>query len=1514
MATSNLNPFFFKLLTSVSVFFLLKAEAKSAEHITLSVENCMVTSRQIWFDVLIVNDGDEPLTFNSAFLQLTHSAAIAPAGTHNYSFSYISGSSDFPACFATPGTSYVLTYTPASNLMELSMATTSYTNLTAIQIPVGGPPMKIGRFSLKVIDTVWVSGASVDLGYLSSGNGIHAYINGASAFSDMDQTTTGIFAAIDPCLLIIPAGCNVTSTVNSIRNENCFQDSSGSATVVLTGARPDVTWIVNNVLIPDSDSVIILDNLTRGIYVFEYYDSLGCAGIDSFSIDGPINELTMTDCSHINVTCNGGSDGSVSAGAISNAVGNINYSWENSSGIVVGTTAVVNNLPADTYTLTVSDDCATRTCVKTIMQPNFLTVSACAKTNAKCPGTSSGSVIAGTINNAIGSLSYVWKNSSAAIVGTTANVSNLPAGTYNLTVTDSCGSATCTVTIAEPLPLTMAACTHTNVSCPGASTGSVTAGAISNATGSVTYSWKNSSGTVVGTTASVSGLPAGIYDLTVADSCSTVTCSDTIFDSSSALSMTACSHTNASCTIGNDGTVSAGTVSNGNGPITYSWVNNSNIVVGTTATVSNLPVGTYTLTVSDACGSLTCSQTIGLAAVFSMSACSHTNVTCPGGNNGTATAGTLTNASGTISYSWADSTGAVVSSSPTASNLSAGVYTLTVSDACGSLTCSATIIQPAALSMTACSGTNLTCNGSTTGAVNAGTVSNSIGPISYRWTDSLGSVVGTTASVTNLPAGIYHLSVSDSCSTLGCSYTITQPDSLLTISACSHTDVLCSGGSTGSVTAGAVSNAIGTVTFAWRDSMGTIVGNTPTVSNLPAGTYTLTVSDLCKSLTCSQTILAPGAPLSLAGCTHTNATCIGTSTGSASAGIVLNPVGTISYSWRNSNNILFGTTATISNLPADTYTLTVTDACGIATCSQTVTQPGSSMSMGACTHTNINCSGGNSGSVSAGPLFNTSGTVTYEWRNSSNVIVGTTATVTGLPIGTYSLIVRDLCSSDTCSTTITGPNGQLSLSPCSHTDVTCHGNHNGTLTAGLVSNSFGTVNYIWKNSLNATVGNSAFVSNLPPDMYTLTVTDNCASITCTEVISEPDPLTMSSCTYSDVTCNGTASGTATAGSLSGAVGNVVYSWRNSSNTVVSQNATAANLPAGTYTLTVSDNCASLTCSQVIGQPAPFTMGSCLHSDAGCFGSSTGSVSAGAITGVSGPINYIWEDSNAVVVGTTSIVPNLPAGSYFLTVYTICGTKTCVQTISQFPEMTMAPCTASDACFGGSNGSVAAGSITGNVGAPHYSWYDSQNNLIGTTALKVDLTPGDYTLIVSDNCTSDTCMQTVGVSDTIETSFATTACDSYMLPWGTIAGSSGDYSNSYTSSAGCDSIVTAHVSIFNNVSYSYSDSAINTYTLPWGIVVTATGDYSHLYMTPEGCDSTVTVHVDITIETGVPASLANEHDYFEIRNGSVFLTGRAENAELFTIHGQQVAMNNLTTGIYLLRIIEKNRIFIFKIHL
>ncbi|MFH7005779.1 SprB repeat-containing protein, partial [Flavobacterium bizetiae] len=328
------------------------------------------------------------------------------------------------------------------------------------------------------------------------------------------------------------------------------------------------------------------------------------------------------------------------------------------------------------------------------------------------------------------------------------------------------------------------------------------------------------------------------------------------------------------------------------------------------------------------------------------------------------------------------------------------------------------------------------------------------------------------------------------------------------------------------------------------------------VSGLLAGTYTLTVTDNCSSQSNSVTILQPTAALALAASSKTDASCFGDSTGSVSAGAVTNAVGTVTYSWKNSSNTVVGTTASVSGLISGTYTVTVTDSCSSQSNSVTIGQPSAALSCSITQNKAVTSNGLSDGEATVTAIGGNGG-YTYKWDNNE-----TTQKAVALNAGLHSVTVTDSkgCTT-TCTITISQPN-VLSCSITQNAPAKCYGDNNGIATVTAIGGN-GDYTYKWDN--NET---TAQATALTAGLHTVTVTDKLGyKTTCDVIIGQPHAaLTAAIKIDTNVNCKGGATGSATA-SATGGTGTYSYSWNTSP---IQTSATATNLIAGTYTVTVTD--------------------------------------------------------------------------------------------------------------------------------------------------------------------------------------------------------------------------------------------------------------------------------------------------------------------------------------------------------
>jgi hypothetical protein len=469
-----------------------------------------------------------------------------------------------------------------------------------------------------------------------------------------------------------------------------------------------------------------------------------------------------------------------------------------------------------------------------ILQNLILNVVSCnvsasisSQTNVSCNGGTDGSATV-TATGGTSPYTYAWSNAT-----TTANVTNLAAGTYTVTVSDANNcTATSSLSITEPTTLLSSVAIDSNVSCNGLSNGGLTASA-NGGTSPYTFAWSNSA-----TTASITGLTAGTYSVTVSDANGCTSTANGTITEPTALAVASATNTNVTCNGGADGSATV-TATGGTSPYTYAWSN-----TGTTASITGLTAGTYTATVTDANGCTTTTTATVTEPTALTATSSNTNVSCNGGADGSATV-SATGGTSPYTYAWSNA-----GTTASITGLTAGTYTATVTDANGcTTTTTATVTEPIALSATA-SNTNVSCNGGADGSATV-TATGGTSPYTYAWSNA-----GTTASITGLTAGTYTATVTDAngCTTTTTA-TVTEPTASSATS--SNTNVSCNGGADGSATVTATGGT-SPFTYAWSNS-----ATTASITGLTAGTYTATVTDAngC-TITATATVTEPTVPTS----------------------------------------------------------------------------------------------------------------------------------------------------------------------------------------------------------------------------------------------------------------------------------------------------------------------------------------------------------------------------------------------------------------------------------------------------------------------------------------------------------------------------------------------------------------------------------------------------------------------------------------------------------------------------
>ena len=599
--------------------------------------------------------------------------------------------------------------------------------------------------------------------------------------------------------------------------------------------------------------------------------------------------------------------------------------------------------------------------------------------------------------------------------------------------------------------------------------------------------------------------------------------------------------TNETCYGLNDGTASV-TSAIGANPITYIWN-----TTATSASISNLAGGIYTVTITDNSGcSTSASLNVASAPVFTVSAgndvidCVNPSVQINAGVTGNPVNGNP------FVYSWTPVAGltSINTLSTIASPATPTYYVIQVTT--GPCIARDTVhIAIGNLQITG-SATDETCYGYSDGTTNTNiTVGNA--PYNYLWNTN-----DSIASLNGLPGGNYDVTVTDN---FGCTASVSLVvNGILTpFTVNAGTDTIeCMNPSVqlNAVVTGTPVNGNPFV-YQWTPAVGLSSTNTLTTTASPASPTDYEILVLSGVCTTRDTVHVAISSIAI-NTTSTNETCFGLANGTGNVNVTTG-VAPYNYFWSNSNP-----GAAVTGLSGGTYYVTVLENFGCRAIDSVTIVSANQIVFTNAIITDVLCFGGNNGNVSV-TANGGAGSITYLWSNGQ-----TSSTAIALIAGVYNLTVTD-ASSCTVMQTYNVAEPQVLATTTTTTDATCYGAPNGT---AITNTTGGTLpyTYIWTNF---GVANNIF--GLLAGVYSCTVTDaNACSVTTAGVVNEPADMTYTS-SADAVKCLGDANGVIHVNAQGGTPPYNYSATQDGSNFIFAQNGAIPGLAIGDYIVIISDN-------------------------------------------------------------------------------------------------------------------------------------------------------------------------------------------------------------------------------------------------------------------------------------------------------------------------------------------------------
>ena len=870
-------------------------------------------------------------------------------------------------------------------------------------------------------------------------------------------------------------------------------------------------------------------------------------------------------------------------------------------------------------------------------------------------------------------------------------VNKIPAGTHRAVFIDGTGcSDTLSFSLGQPDSIKINALPD-SVKCFGNTDGKITLNP-TGGTAPYTYGINNST---FGNANFFSGLSTKAYKLSVRDANNCIQ-NDSVSVLSPQKINTQLATIDVHCFGDSTGKIAATTIG-GILPYKFNWSNGA-----TTSAIANLKAQKYVFTITDANGCVKMdSATLQQNSQIVLSPSSD-SVKCFGGTNGTARV-SVTGGQAPYNYRWANN-----ALDSFIKNVSAGIYSVSVTDGSGCSTAlNVPVFQPLLLKIDSVVATPKMCYNVNNGQAKvfaSGGTKNYV----YNWSNGQNSVTAT-----NLSSGKIKVTVTDaySCTVNDTSF-IKSPDSISGYF--TATSITCNGSSTGSLKINATGGT-GNFNYIWSTNP---KQTNSSISKLPTGKYTVTISDANNCVSQRDTSLIE-PPKLIAGINNfTNAKCKnsndGTATVVAKGGSPFSaPQIEYLYKW---SDPLQQETSTVFKLSKGTYTVTVTDSKG---CTDVATvfidEPAVAVTVSA-TQTRLACFGQNNGEMKAIGSGGT-GTYIYLWSNLQN-----TQTVTNVSKGRYYILLKDYngCFANDSIDVATYDSISMKLTA---TPPTCNSFNDGSVSVtsilgGAGGNNLKNFALQWNSTPIQTTATAQKVKG--DKTYSLRVTD---SIGCQNTgyiyLPQPGPITFTTATQS-VKCFRGTDGEAQINPQS-TINVFTYKWSPQANNQTTQRAT--NLVAGSYGVTVTDSTGcKINTTVTVVQPNKLALNPKIIINNKCVGDTSGSVSVSALGGTS-PYKILWSNNQ-----NSFHISSLKSGIYILTVVDNNGCTITDTAHITSPTALDADLSISNAlCFGSSEGAIMINAFNG---TPPYEFSLDGKNFASSNRF-VGIKPNNYNVFARD---------------------------------------------------------------------------------------------------------------------------------------------------------------------------------------